>query len=356
LAAYRTFVRSCGPVVAKAASHGEKAGIAPGLVAVCAEVAESGGAVATRGAARAFFESRFTPHRVAHNGAPGLLTAYYEPILEGSRERGGAYTVPLYRRPPELVNLVEEAQRGAVGSAFTHARKTESGTEPYFTREEIENGALEGRGLELLWLTDPVDTFTLHIQGSGLVRLPDGSMTRITYDGKNGYPYSSVGRYLIDSGEVAAGEMTLDVMKDWLRRNGTRGRAAMHHNKSFIFFRELDGPEAECAMGVMSIPLTEGRSLALDTAYHDIGSPVWVSAPELTHATGPGGFHRLMIAQDVGSAIKGPERGDLYFGTGGEAGRMASITKHPGNFFVLLANAPSVAGTPAAGPMRKAGP
>jgi membrane-bound lytic murein transglycosylase A len=331
-AALATFLRSCGPVIAKAERDGRAA---DPLVAV-AKAALAAGDVHEAGAARIFFERAFAPHRVRHDGPAGLLTGYYEPVLDGSRTPGGPYKVPIYRRPPELVNLVEEAQRGAVPpGTLTHARKTATGTEPYFTRAEIEGGALEGRGLEFLWLTCPVETFMMHIQGSGRIRLPDGTLIRITYDGKNGHPYTSVGRHMIDSGQFPADEMSLQAMKDWLKADAERGRKTMQVNTSFIFFRELFGAEAESAMGVMEIPLTPGRSLAVDTAYHEIGTPVWVEAPTLTHVTG-GGYRRLMIAQDVGSAIKGPERGDLYFGSGDEAGRLAGVTKHNGSYIVLL--------------------
>jgi membrane-bound lytic murein transglycosylase A len=336
LAAFETFLRSCHAVLKQAAANTPDT-LVP-LVEACRAAQSRAGSITTSKQARAFFEAHFTPHRVVHEGAEGLLTGYYEPVLEGSREPGGRYSVPVYRRPPELVNLVEEAQRGAVGNRLTHARKTANGTEPYFTRTEIEEGALDGRGLELVWLTDPVETFMMHVQGSGRIRLPDGGMIRISYDGKNGYPYTSVGRYLIDSQQFPADRMSLDAMKEWLRVDEKRGREAMRQNKSFIFFRELTGTEAESAMGVMDIPLTTGRSLAVDGGYHDIGTPVWVVAPQLTHATASGGWRRLMIAQDVGSAIKGPERGDLYFGSGSEAGKLAGVTKHPAKFFVLLAN------------------
>ncbi len=347
LAAYQTFLRSCAPVLKKAAANSDNAA-SPTLQAVCRMALANGQGATSRAEAKAFFETEFTPHRVVHNGASGLLTGYYEPVLDGSREPGGKCAVPIYLRPPELVNLVEEAQRGAVGNALTHARKTATGTEPFFTRTEIEEGALAGRGLEFLWLTDPVETFMMHIQGSGRIRLPDGSMIRITYDGKNGHPYTSVGRYLIDTQQFPSDQMSLEAMKDWLKASAIRGSDAMRQNKSFIFFRELHGAEAESAMGVNEIPLTTGRSLAVDGGFHDIGTPVWVAAPTITHATKSGGFHRLMIAQDVGSAIKGPERGDLYFGSGDEAGKLAGVTKHSGNFFMLLAKDPAIAEEPVA--------
>jgi membrane-bound lytic murein transglycosylase A len=236
------------------------------------------------------------------------------------------------------VNLVEESQRGALADSLTHARRTADGLVPYATRAEIEQGALNGLGLEFLWLENPVDVFFMHIQGSGRIELDDGTSVRISYDGKNGHPYTSVGRYLIDNGLFPSDQMSLDALKEWLDAHPEQGRRAMWQNASFVFFRELSGREAESALGVLDIPLTPGRSLAVDAGYHVIGTPVFVAAPELTHATPPRGFQRLMIAQDVGSAIRGPERGDLYFGSGDEAGKLAGVTKHPGRFVVLLPN------------------
>ena len=305
-------------------------------------LATASAAAATDSAtARAFFETNFKPHRVVHNGPGGLLTGYYEPIIPGSRQRTDHYAIPLYNRPADLVNLVEESERGAMAHQYTHMRKTPAGQDPYATRADIENGALAGQGLEVFWLHDPVDVFFLHVQGSGVIALPDGSSTRVAYDGKNGHPYTSIGRYLIDEGLFPADQMTLDALKDWLRANPQLATGVLRQNKSFVFFRELVGDEAGSPVGVEEIPLTPGRSLAVDTGFHAIGSPVYVVASTLTHATGRNGthrgFHRLMVAQDVGSAIRGPERGDLYFGTGDEAGRLAGNTKHPGTFYVLLA-------------------
>ena len=305
LAAYQAFLRSCAAVLKKAAANSDSAAT-PALQAVCRMALANGQGATSRAEAKAFFETEFTPHRVVHNGASGLLTGYYEPVLDGSREPRGKYAVPIYLRPPELVNLVEEAQRGAVGNALTHARKTATGTEPFFTRTEIEEGALAGRGLEFLWLTDPVETFMMHIQGSGRIRLPDGSMIRITYDGKNGHPYTSVGRYLIDTQQFPSDQMSLEAMKDWLKAE-CHPRARRHAPEQVVHFlprasrrrgRERHGCQRNSA--------DDGRSLAVDGGYHDIGTPVWVAAPTITHATKSGGFHRLMIAQDVGSAIKGP--------------------------------------------------
>jgi membrane-bound lytic murein transglycosylase A len=338
LEALRAFIRSSSRVLASTLTSSTKtAGPSPELLAACRAALALPAASLTRAEAKAFFETRFTPHRVVHDSAEGLLTGYYEPLLEGSRTSGGPYEIPIYRRPPDLVNLVAESERGALAHALTHARKTAAGVEPYTTRSEIETGALEGQGLELLWLKDPVDAFFMHIQGSGRIRFPDGEMIRITYDGKNGHPYTSIGRYLIDAGMLSADKMSLDALKVWLKADADRGRKVMWQNASFVFFREIEGSDADSPLGVLEIPLSTGRSLAVDTNFHTIGTPVYVSSPSLTHAPGqPAGFRRLMIAQDVGSAIRGPERGDIYFGSGDEAGNLAGITKHPGTFFALL--------------------
>lgn len=334
LAAFKAFVRSAGALARQGAASGKTKAADGALVAAAEKAAQRAGRIATAADAKSFFEQSFTPHRVVHDGAEGLLTGYYEPVLAGSRAADGSFQIPVYRRPSDLVNLVREEERGALADGLTHARKTTRGIEPYATRAEIEDGSLAGQGLELLWMADPVDTFFMHIQGSGRIRFPDGTTTRITYDGKNGHPYTSVGRVLIDAGHFAPEDMTLAALKTWLAADPVRGRKVMQENRSFVFFRELadenDGP-----LGSLEIPLSEGRSLAVDTGFHALGTPVYVSAPTLKPWT-TDGFARLMVAQDVGSAIRGPERGDIYFGSGDEAGRLAGGTKHPGHFFVLL--------------------
>jgi membrane-bound lytic murein transglycosylase A len=340
LAAFSAFVRSAPALERTANTAPGKTQVAnAAMVAAAQEAAAVSAEITIAAAAKAYFERTFVPHRVVHSGAEGLLTGYYEPVLPGSRTRGGAFTIPVYRRPPDLVNLVREEERGALAHGLTHARKTADGVEPYATRADIENGLLAGEGLELVWLADPVDTFFMHIQGSGRIRFPDGRTIRITYDGKNGHPYTSIGRYLIDQGLFTASDMTLGALKLWLSEDAERGRKVMQENRSFIFFRELEN-EDDGPLGAIEIPLSPGRSLAVDTAFHAIGTPVYVSVPDLNPWGGSDGFRRLMVAQDVGSAIRGAERGDIYFGSGDEAGRWAGTTKHPGHFFVLLPRVP----------------
>ncbi|KAB2849599.1 MAG: transglycosylase [Hyphomicrobiaceae bacterium] len=306
----------------------------PRILGICGALAELPAKVKPE-AARHFFERYFDPHKVTHSGPDGLLTGYFEPIVEGSRIADDRFKTPVYRRPADLVDVVDESNRGTKNGIFTHLRQTVAGLVPFATRDEIDKGALKDQQLELLYLEDPVEVFFVQIQGSARVRLRDGKIVRVGYDGKNGHPYSSIGRYLIDKGEIPVERMSLDALRVWLKANPEKAREAMWANKSYVFFREHPEKNGEGPHGVHQIPLTTGRSLAVDPGYHAIGLPVFVVSPSLRHVS-PGGFRRLMVAQDVGSAIKGPERGDIYFGSGVKAGKLAGVTKHRGNFFVLL--------------------
>jgi peptidoglycan lytic transglycosylase A len=335
LAAFEAFRASCRKVIASAKREGADAPTLA-LAAVCRKaVALKDPSKAT---ARAFFETHFAPHRVIYKSPSGFFTGYYEPVLKGSRVRTERYPTPIYMRPPDLVNVVDETERASKNKGYSHLRQTADGLEPYPTRKQIENGALKDMNLELLYLADPVDAFFMQVQGSGSIKLTDGTTVRVNYAGKNGHPYTSIGRYLVNKKLFPADRMSLDSLGEWLRADPERGRKVMWQNASFVFFRELKGRDAAGAMGAMSVTLTPGRSLAVDTAFHKLGTPVYVSAPTLEHATGKGGFNRLMVAQDVGSAIKGPERGDIYFGSGAKAGKLAGVTSHRGRFFVLLPN------------------
>ena len=337
-AAFKAFLKSCEKVLAAGRERtAPDKGQAPpqGLIEACTAARRLSPRLGKE-PAKAFFERHFVANALQHAGPQGLLTGYYEPLLEGSRKPQGPFQTPVYRRPPDLVNLVEETQRAQAGLALTHARKTAAGIEPYATRAEIDGGALKGKGLELLYLADPVDLFFMQIQGSGRVKLSDGTVIRLHYDGKNGHPYSSIGRYLIEKGLLAADKVSMGALSNWLKADPERAKKVMWQNASYVFFRELEGAEASAARGAMNSPLTPGRSLAVDTAYHVLGSPIFVRGSDMTHVDKSGTFNRLMIAQDVGSAIKGPERGDIYFGSGAAAGRMAGVTKHVGKFIVLL--------------------
>jgi membrane-bound lytic murein transglycosylase A len=346
LAAFKTFLKSCGRIVATARDRtGSEKALPPplALVAACDEAGRSQKDVRSKVGARAFFEQRFTPNSVVHNGRAGMLTGYYEPLLNGSRTPHGPFQTPIYKRPPDLVNVIPDTQRSARPGALTYMRKTDKGTEPYFTRAQIDEGALKGKGLELLYLTDAVDIFFLQIQGSGRVKLTDGSIVRVHYDGKNGHPYRSIGRYLTEKALLAANRVSMGALTSWLKADPERGKQVMWYNTSYVFFRELkSSDDLGAPLGALKVPLTAGRSLALDPSYHALGTPIYVSASTLTHLSPPAvaPFNRLMVGQDVGSAIRGPERGDIYVGSGHAAGKLAGTTKHAGRFFVLVPKGP----------------
>ncbi|MFZ1104760.1 MAG: MltA domain-containing protein [Hyphomicrobiaceae bacterium] len=359
LAAFKTFVASCGRVIARGRDRGVAGRRGPqraptALVAVCAEATKVAEEIDTKAAARAFFEASFTPNAVVKKGQPGVLTGYYEPVLMGSRTPDGPYQTPIYKRPPDLVNVVHDTRRGTLkAGSLTHVRKTATGTEPYFTRAEIESGALKGKGLELLYLHDAVDIFFMQIQGSGRIKLTDGTTVRVHYDGKNGYPFSSIGRYLVDKAIAPADRMSMAALMAWLRADLERGRQVMWQNLSYVFFREIKD-NVGSPLGAMQVPLTPERSLAIDTAYHALGTPIYVSSPTMKHVPKAAPFNRLMVGQDVGSAIRGSERGDIYFGSGDAAAKIAGSTKHPVRFFVLVPNGLPLGATAAVPGQQKA--
>jgi membrane-bound lytic murein transglycosylase A len=287
-----------------------------------------------RKTARDFFEATYRPNVVEGGDSKGLVTAYYEPEVKGSREKSDKFQVPVYGRPADLITIIPETERARFNDQITGFRDTPQGRVPHYTRAEIWGGALQGRGLELLYLDDPVELFYMEVQGCGVARLPDGARVRLSYAGKNGYPYTSIGKLLVDRGEIAKEAANMEAVKAWLRADPARGRALMEENRSYVFFRELESGN-DAPLGAEGIPLTLGRSLAVDAAYHKLGLPIYVTAPDLDDEAGKP-FRRLMIAQDVGSAIRGPERGDIFFGTGEGAGAIAGGVAHPARFFILL--------------------
>ena len=277
--------------------------------------------------ARAFFEKNFTPFRIS--AALGLLTSYFEPVLKGARKQSAAFPVPVYRRPPDLMPLLPGHPLSNRG--FTAGRETPIGFEPYFTRAEIEAGALAGKGLELLFVADPLEAFVMHVQGSAQIELDDGATVRITFDGKNGHPYSSVAKLLVQRGHMTLEAADLEGMLSWLRAQPDP-QAFLNENKSYIFFKELE-QDATAPRGSSGAALQPGRSLAADPLYHAPGTPIWVMAPELEYEGAP--LRRLLIAQDTGSAIVGPQRGDIFAGIGADARRFAGRTRHRCEFIAL---------------------
>jgi len=293
-----------------------------------------------RDAARAFFESWFQAYAVSGGGSQdGLFTGYYEPLLAGSLEPGPNGTVPL-RRPPGDIVTVELGQfANDLAGRRVRGRVDGDRLMPYFSRGEIERGALDGRDLELIWVDDPIEKFFLQIQGSGLVRLADGRTLRVGYADQNGRAYRPIGRDLVEAGELGREEVSLQTIAAWLRANPGRAEAMMDNNASYVFFQLLgEAGELEGPLGAQGVPLTPERSLAVDRRFVPYGTPVWLEteAP-FPHATRP--FKRLMIAQDTGGAIKGAVRGDVFWGAGDLAEFVAGHMNSRGRYYLLLPKA-----------------
>ena len=284
--------------------------------------------------ARQFFEANFAPVRIRRLGDPaGFLTGYYEPIVDGSRFPTGEFRVPLFRRPRDLV-----APGVAAGGPFPNTgrafRQTPTGElVPYFDRGEIEDGALDGQHLEICWLRSPADALSVQIEGSARVRLEDGTLLRISYDAHNGYPFVPVGRVLIERRLVAPEESSIPRIREWMRDNPDGAKMIRRQNRQVVFFRIVGLNDDTEAVGAQGIPLTAGRSIAVDRALHAYGTPFFIEA-DLPLTGRP--FRRLMIAQDTGAAIVGPARADLFFGAGEEAGQMAGRIQQSGRFAMLV--------------------
>jgi membrane-bound lytic murein transglycosylase A len=281
--------------------------------------------------ARAFFERGFVPYRAANNSrTEGLFTGYYEAELHGALTPDARFKVPLYRRPPDLVSVDLGQFRPELKGQRIAGKVAGGKLLPYAARREIEDGVLSGRGLELAWVDDPVDAFFLAIQGSGRVILPDGQMLRVGYDGENGRPYVAIGRVLADEG-VPADQITMPYLRQWIADHGPDGLALMDKNPSYIFFRELTG---EGPLGAQGVALTPGRSAAVDRAFVPLGLPLWVDTSDPVEPSGR--LRRLLVAQDVGGAIRGPVRADLFFGYGPAAAQHAGLMKGRGTVWLLL--------------------
>ena len=267
----------------------------------------AGDADKTPAAARSFFELFFKP--VLIGNTPALFTGYYEPELSGSPVRTPSFAYPIYCKPPELAD-------GAV----------------WHTREAIETqGLLGGRGLEIAWLDDPVEVYFLMIQGSGRIRMPDGRLVRVGYGGKNNQPYRSIGQEMIRRGLIRKSETSAQSIRALVRQDPTLGAELLTFNPSFVFFKQLsDLPAEKGPIGAIGRSVTTLRSVAVDPDFTPLGAPVWVEKD------GQNPIRSLMVAQDTGAAIKGPQRADIFYGTGRDAGQAAGAVKDGGRMVVLL--------------------
>jgi membrane-bound lytic murein transglycosylase A len=258
--------------------------------------------------AKAFFELLFRPVLI-RDGSSMLFTGYFEPELEGSPYQTGSYRFPVYKMPAE-------------------ARRSQ----PWLTRRQLlTSGVMENRGLEIAWVNDSVELFFLQIQGSGRIRFPDGRVIRVGYSGANGHNYRSVGQELVRRGIYNAHQVSMQVIRNWVLRNPDAGKELLYHNASYVFFREVsEVPPDKGPLGAMNRSITTLRSIAVDPRYTPLGVPVWIEKK------GQDPMNRLMIAQDTGSAIKGAQRADIFYGTGDAAGRIAGGIRDTGRMVVLM--------------------
>ncbi len=286
--------------------------------------------------ARSFFETEFVALSVRDPlRSEGLFTGYYEPQAEGSRTRKAGYDVPIYKKPSELMSF-DEATEKHLGLKSGHMVAGKAAG--YFTRREIEEGALKDKGLEFVWLKSWVDAFFIHVQGSGRIRFEDGSVMRLAYGAKTGQPYTGIGGLLVERGILTKDNMSMQMLRKWMGENPATARQLMWENRSFIFFREVEVDDATLgAPGAQKVSLTPLRSLAVDRSLWMFGTPLWLDADVPSGANSEMlSFRHLMVAQDTGTAIKGYVRGDVYWGWGERAALTAGQMKSPGRLIALL--------------------
>lgn len=315
--AFRVFASSCAAIAGKKPSLREAIAASSALKTVVPTALHQ--EIRTSAQAQRFFETHFRPYRVGSNGLDdnaSFLTGYYEPIVEGSLTRSDDFTAPILARPKNFPALAPD-------------------------RAAIEAGTLKGHAAPIVWLRDPVEVFLVQVQGSARVQLSDGRLLRLVYAGRNGHPYTSIGRILIETGEIAEADMSLARLKQWIRGHGQDpgdlGCALMQRNKSYVFFAlDTDLDPAAGPIGGQGISLTPLRSIAIDRTIWSYGLPFWIAADLPWQGPCPSPFRRLMIAQDTGSAIVGPARADIFFGAGDDAGAHAGDIRHGGVFIVLL--------------------
>jgi membrane-bound lytic murein transglycosylase A len=325
--AFDTFLKSCGAILNGTRAMRAARPFYGALFRVCERAVAAGDL--DRAHARAFFEENFRPIRVMPAGqALGFFTGYYETEVDGSRFPSDEYTVPLYSTPAETVKRKQS-------TVFSDLDRT-----------KIEDGALAGRNLEICYVKSPIDAFFAQIQGSTRVKLDSGKLLRLNYVASNGMPYTPVGKFLIDRGIVSREEMTMDKIREFMEANPEEGKELRRKNRSFVFFHETSLDAHDEVVGAQGVPLTAGRSLAVDKKIHVYGTPIWVNAEFPIESEKPETkFRRLLVAQDTGSAIVGPARADIYFGHGEEVSHIAGRIKQNGQFVMFVPQAVAISGT-----------
>jgi membrane-bound lytic murein transglycosylase A len=342
LQAYRAFRASCRPIAAERTPPADpKADNPKALGTSLRDPCRAARAldISDGAKAKAFFEDHFLPLRISRLGeGDGFVTGYYEPVIDGSRTQTEVYTVPVYRRPSNLfVRGFNQDSPSLPNKGQVFRKIGRRKLVPYYDRGEIEDGAISGRGLEICWLKSQTDLLFSQIQGSARVRLEDGSTIRINYDAHNGYPYTAVGRILIDRGIIPKEQMSMQKIREWMDQNPDGAKELRRQNRAYLFFREVNLSDKDEAVGAQGVPLTPGRSIAVDKALHVYGTPFFIEGElPIESEVSKTPFHRLMIAQDTGSAIVGPARADLYFGAGVEAGKVSGRLRHNMHFVMLV--------------------
>ena len=321
IAAWGAFLRSCQTLRRQ-----------PAWAPICADAQRLNGKDGAQ--IRSFFESSLVPHQVVNpdDSREGLITGYYEPLIRGSRTRSAAYRYPLYAIPDDLLTI----EFGDLFPELKHmrlrGRVDGRKVVPYYSRAELSQRESQLAGKVLLWAADAIDLFFLQVQGSGRVELDNGGRMRVGYADQNGHPYQSIGRWLVDRGEITMDQASMDGIKAWARANPKRLDELLNANPSFVFFRQLpDGNEGP--IGALGVPLTEGRSLAVDPRTVPLGVPVFLAT---TRPSDGKPLNRVMLAQDTGGAIKGAVRADFYWGSGPEAGIQAGRMRQTGRMWLLL--------------------
>ena len=286
-------------------------------------------------AIRGFFELWFVPNQVrAADGADsGLITGYYEPMLYGARQRGGAFQTPLYRVPDDLLTIDLSSVYPELKNMRLRGRLVGKKVVPYTTRADIARAGIDGQ--QLLWVDDAVEAFFLEVQGSGRVRLADtGETVRLAYAEQNGHPYKAIGRWLVEQGELTVAQASAQGIKAWIAAHPTRRQELFNVNPSYIFFKEERLPDPSIGpKGALGVPLTPARSVAIDPQFLPLGAPVWLAT---TRAGSEVPLQRLMMGQDTGGAIRGAVRADFFYGFGSEAAESAGLMRQRGQVWVLL--------------------
>lgn len=320
-AAWPAFMQSCQPLQRQAAWQ-----------AVCTAAGQMPAPDAA--AIRDFFQKRFKVYQIQQpdGSAEGLITGYYEPLLHGSREPTPKYRYPIYAPPDDLLVVDLGDIYPELKNLRLRGRLEGKKVVPYFTRGEIDAGKAPVQGKELAWVDDPVELFFLQVQGSGRIQMEDGSTIRVGYADQNGYPYRSIGKWLVDHGELTLDKASMEGIKDWARQHPDRLPELLAANPSYVFFRILPN-QSGGPLGALGVPLTPERSIAVDPRALPLGAPVWLAT---TRPNSADPLNRLVMAQDTGGAIRGNVRADFFWGFGNDAGKQAGAMKQKGRMWLLL--------------------